>query len=73
VHPLLGADGTFRPCLLSPAGDATTAVTDATVVPSDAVASATNSAALEMVAINGGGMEMTGDGPELADAFHERR
>jgi hypothetical protein len=72
-EPLLGAHGTFRPLLFSPAGDATIAVTDVTVVPSDAVASVTNSAALEMEASNGGGMEMTGDGAKLADAFHECR
>jgi hypothetical protein len=53
--------------------DVTIAVTDVILVPSDAVALATNSAALGMVASNGGGMEMTGEDPELADAFHERR
>lgn len=68
-----GCYGTLCPPLVSPTGDATTAVTDVTVVPSDVVASATSSAALVMGANNGGGMEMIGDDPELADAFHERR
>jgi len=71
--PLLGAHGTFRPLPFSPAGDATIAVTDVIVVPSDAVVSATSSAALGMVASNGGYVEMIGDDPELAVAFHERR
>jgi len=72
-HPA-GYYGTFRPPLLSSrAEDVTTAVTDVTVVPFDAVGSATNSAVFGMDANNGGGMVMTGDDPELTDVFHEYR
>jgi hypothetical protein len=49
------------------------AVTDVTVVPFDAVDSVSNSAALGMVASNGGGVEAPGIDPELIVTFQEYR
>lgn len=68
----MGDHDTFSPPLFSPStGDDTMAVTDATVVPFDAVDSVSNSAALGIVESNGGGVEIPVDGPELMVTFQE--
>jgi len=70
VPPPLPHHGTFNPPLFpSPTGDETTAVTDATVVPLVDVDSVNNSAALGIVASNGGGVEV----PGLIVTFQEYR